>query len=126
MSCAIGLEVLNVIRDEKLQQNALEVGNYLKSELFDLQNRVPIIGDVRGQGLFLGFELADADKNPLTDKAVYLANRMKDLGILMSTDGRDNNVLKIKPPMVFSKQNADELLNRLTIVFKEDFMRLLL
>jgi 4-aminobutyrate aminotransferase-like enzyme len=124
VSCAIGLEVLRVIKDEKLQENALEVGNYLKGSLKELQEKVNIIGDVRGQGLFLGIELADENKNPLTDKAAYLANRMRELGILMSTDGKDENVLKIKPPIVFSKEHADELLDRLETVFSEDFMKL--
>jgi 4-aminobutyrate aminotransferase-like enzyme/Ser/Thr protein kinase RdoA (MazF antagonist) len=123
VSCAIGSSVLQVIKDEKLQENALEVGEYLKSGLQELQNDFPIIGDVRGQGFFLGFELADKQKTPLTGKATYLANRMRQLGILMSTDGRDNNVLKIKPPMVFSKQNSDELLERLRTVFNEDYMK---
>jgi 4-aminobutyrate aminotransferase-like enzyme/Ser/Thr protein kinase RdoA (MazF antagonist) len=124
VSCAIGHTVLKLIKEEKLQENALKVGNYLKSGLHELQMDFPIIGDVRGQGLFLGFELADENKNPLTNKASYLINRMKELGILMSTDGKDNNVLKIKPPLVFSKENADELLFRLRTVFSEDFMRL--
>ncbi len=124
VSCAIGKEVLSVIKDEKLQEHALVVGKYLKDELFKLQVTHPIIGDVRGQGLFLGFELTDSEKHPLGDKADYLANRMKDLGILMSTDGPDHNVLKIKPPMVFSKENADELIMRLKQVLKEDFMQL--
>ncbi|WP_323370027.1 aminotransferase class III-fold pyridoxal phosphate-dependent enzyme [Xanthomarina sp. F2636L] len=123
VSCAIGKEVLKVIKDEKLQENALNVGSYLKQELIKLQNPFPIIGDVRGQGLFLGFELVDKNKNPLAEKASYLANRMKDFGILMSTDGKDNNVLKIKPPMVFSVEHADELLMRLKQIFQEDFMR---
>ena len=123
VSCAIGREVLRVIKDEKLQQNAKEVGKYLKTELRSLQREFPVIGDVRGQGLFLGIELADSCKNPLTDKATYLANRMKELGILMSTDGKDHNVFKIKPPMVFSKTNADELIFRLKAVFAENFMR---
>lgn len=122
VSCAIGLEVLKVIKDENLQGHALEVGSYLKSGLTRLQVDFPIIGDVRGQGLFIGFELVNEDKKPLAEKATYLANRMKEFGILMSTDGRDNNVLKIKPPMVFSRENADELLFRLAAVFKEDFM----
>ena len=122
VSCAIGLEVLRVIKDEKLQENALVVGEYLKHELGILQNKFPIIGDVRGQGLFLGFELVDQNKNPLTEKTAYLANRMKDKGILMSVDGRDNNVIKIKPPIVFSMDNAIELISRLTSVFTEDFM----
>src|SRR5690606_13886811 len=59
VSCAIGNEVLRVIKDEKLQENALKVGTYLKDELLKLQKSFPIIGDVRGQGLFLGFELTD-------------------------------------------------------------------
>ncbi|MBI9071806.1 MAG: aminotransferase class III-fold pyridoxal phosphate-dependent enzyme [Melioribacteraceae bacterium] len=123
VSCAIGLEVLKVIKDKNLQQNALTVGNYLKDGLRTLQKTYPIIGDVRGQGLFLGFELVDENKNPLTGQAAYLANRMKDLKILMSTDGKDNNVLKIKPPIIFSKENADELLTKLNTILSENFMR---
>ncbi|MGB0523619.1 MAG: aminotransferase class III-fold pyridoxal phosphate-dependent enzyme [Flammeovirgaceae bacterium] len=123
VSCAIGMEVLNVIKREDLQANALKVGNYLKKELKRLQRKFPIIGEVRGQGLFLGVELVDQAKAPLADHAAYLANRMKELGVLMSTDGRDHNVLKIKPPMVFSKANAKEFISKLKTVFKEDFMK---
>lgn len=123
VSCAIGREVLRVVKDEKLQENALLVGEHLKSELNQLQKTYSIIGDVRGQGLFLGFELVDENKNPLPKKASYLANRMKELGVLMSTDGKDNNVLKIKPPIVFSKDNADELILKLKLIFAEDFMK---
>ncbi len=122
VSCAIGRMVLEVIEEENLQQNALEVGGFLIAELKTLQKQFPIIGDVRGEGLFLGFELNDSNKNPLPEHASYLANRMKQLGILMSIDGPDHNVLKIKPPMVFSKENAEELLYRLHTVFGEDFM----
>jgi len=122
VSCAIGLEVLQVIEEEHLMENALHTGSYLKKGLQQLQQRFPIIGDVRGQGLFLGFELVDENKHPLGDKADYLANRMQELGILMSTDGRDHNVLKIKPPAVFSMENADELLFRLETVLAEDAM----
>ncbi|MCA1793338.1 MAG: aminotransferase class III-fold pyridoxal phosphate-dependent enzyme [Desulfobacteraceae bacterium] len=122
VSCAIGLEVLQVIEEEHLMENARETGEYLKNGLRDLQKQFPIIGDVRGQGLFLGFELVDENKQPLGDKADYLANRMQELGILMSTDGRDHNVLKIKPPAVFSMENANELLFRLETVLAEDAM----
>ncbi|MCK4855429.1 MAG: aminotransferase class III-fold pyridoxal phosphate-dependent enzyme, partial [Bacteroidales bacterium] len=94
VSCAIGREVLSVIKDENLQENALRIGNYLKSELEKLQKDFPLIGDIRGQGLFLGVEICDQHKNPLTEMSAYLVNRMKDLGILMSTDGKDNNALK--------------------------------
>jgi 4-aminobutyrate aminotransferase-like enzyme len=124
VSCAIGTEVLRVVREEKLQENALAIGNYLKSELRNMQKDFPVIGDVRGQGLFLGIELTDSDLNPQTDKAAYLANRMKELGILMSTDGKDVNVMKIKPPLVFSLEHADQLLHTLQRVFREDFMQL--
>ena len=120
----IGREVLRVIREENLQENAEIIGQYLKDELRELQQQFPIIGDVRGQGLFLGFELVDEDKSPLADQASYLANRMKDFGILMSTDGPQHNVLKIKPPIVFSKENADELILRLSTIFNEDFMNI--
>ncbi|WP_410006939.1 aminotransferase class III-fold pyridoxal phosphate-dependent enzyme [Aequorivita nionensis] len=122
VSCAIGRTVLEVVEEEGLQENALRVGGFLMAELKALQKQFPIIGDVRGEGLFLGFELNDSEKNPLPEHASYLANRMKQLGILMSIDGPDHNVLKIKPPMVFSKENAEELIFRLKTVFAEDFM----
>lgn len=124
VSSVIGKTVLEVVKREKLQQNAHKTGNYLKAALTDLQLRFPVIGDVRGQGLFLGFELCNSEKEPLPEKAGYLTNRMKELGVLMSIDGPDHNVLKIKPPMVFSKANADELISNLEKVFAEDFMHL--
>ncbi len=124
VSCAIGAEVLRTVKREKLQENAFVVGSFLKEELQRLCKDFPIIGEVRGQGLFLGFELVDIHMNPLGAKADYLANRMKDHGILMSTDGPDNNVLKIKPPLVFSIENAKELIFYLQKVLAEDFMRL--
>lgn len=122
VSCAIGRAVLKVVEKENLQQNAVEVGGFLMAELRSLQKQFAIIGDVRGEGLFLGFELNDSNKNPLPEHALYLTNRMKQLGILMSIDGPDHNVLKIKPPIVFSKENAEELIFRLKTVFGEDFM----
>ena len=106
VSCAIGTAVLQTVKRDKLQENALKVGEFLKTELKQLANEYAIIGDVRGQGLFLGIELVDSNMNPLAAQTDYLANRMKDHGILMSTDGPDHNVLKIKPPIVFTKENA--------------------
>ncbi|MGB3343277.1 MAG: aminotransferase class III-fold pyridoxal phosphate-dependent enzyme [Aequorivita sp.] len=122
VSCAIGRAVLEVIEEENLQQNALEIGGFLIESLNDLQRKFPIIGNVRGEGLFLGFEINALDKNPLPAQTAYLANRMKELGILMSIDGPDHNVLKIKPPLVFSKENAEELIIRLKRVLSEDYM----
>ena len=127
MSCAIGREVLNVIKDEDLQKHALSTGNYLLKGLRELKSRYPVIGDVRGHGLFLGFELVEdlTTLEPATDKAGYLANRMRERGILMSIDGPFNNVLKIKPPMCFNTADADFLLENLELVFNEDFMRIM-
>ena len=122
VSCAIATEVLRVVKREKLQENALVVGEFLKSELKSLSKEFPIIGAVRGQGFFLGIELVDANLNSLAAQTDYLANRMKDHGILMSTDGPDHNVLKIKPPLVFTKENAEELMYYLRKIFAEDFM----
>lgn len=124
VSCAIGAEVIRIVKREKLQENALKVGTFLKNELIELAQEFPIIGDVRGQGLFLGIELVDADLNPLAPQTEYLTNRMKDHGILMSTDGPDHNVLKIKPPIVFTKENAEELLFYLRKIFAENFVQL--
>jgi 4-aminobutyrate aminotransferase-like enzyme len=122
VSCAIGRQVLQVIKEDKLQENALEVGEYLKKQLKSLQKTYPIIADVRGEGLFLGIELVDENKKPLPDQTNYLANRMKDFKILMSVDGPQHNVLKIKPPMCFSKTNADYMLEVLIQVLNESFM----
>lgn len=124
VSCAIATEVLREVKRGELQENALEVGTFLKSELNHLSKEFPIIGDVRGQGLFLGIELVDSELNPLAIHTDYLANRMKDHSILMSTDGPDHNILKIKPPIMFTKENAEELLFYLRKILKEDFMQL--
>ena len=126
VSCAIGREVLKIIKEEGLQQRALEVGDHLTKGLKELQTRHPIIGDVRGSGLFLGFELVKngAALLPATEAAAYLANRMRERGILMSTDGPFNNVLKLKPPMCFDESNADFLLANLERVLGEDFVRI--
>lgn len=126
VSCAIGREVLRVIKDEGLQQNALETGAYLSAALREMASRYPVIGDVRGPGLFLGFELVDDPVTlaPSERKATYLSNRMRELGVLMSTDGPFHNVLKIKPPIVFDKRDADFLLGTLERVMREDSMKI--
>ena len=122
VSCAIGTAVLQTVKNENLQQNAHKVGKFLKDKLKKLAKEFPIIGDVRGQGLFLGIELVDSNMNPLAEQTDYLANRMKDHGILMSTDGTDHNVLKFKPPIVFKKEHAKELIFYLQKILAEDYM----
>ncbi|MFH6604453.1 aminotransferase class III-fold pyridoxal phosphate-dependent enzyme [Maribacter algicola] len=123
VSCAIGSAVLQTVKNEGLRKNAQLVGEFLKVELKALAEEFPIIGDVRGQGLFLGIELVDSKKNPLPDQTDYLVDRMKDHHVLMSIDGPDHNVLKIKPPLVFTQENARELLCYLKKILAEDFMK---
>ncbi|NHJ12931.1 MAG: aminotransferase class III-fold pyridoxal phosphate-dependent enzyme [Candidatus Thorarchaeota archaeon] len=125
VSCAAGLAVLEVIEKHQLQKHALEVGNHLLARLKELSQKHAIIGDVRGLGLFIGVELIldRATLEPATDQAAYVANRMKELGVLLSTDGPFDNVLKIKPPLVFSKENAESLIRVLERVLHEDFVR---
>jgi 4-aminobutyrate aminotransferase-like enzyme/Ser/Thr protein kinase RdoA (MazF antagonist) len=123
VSCAIGMAVLDVIKQEDLQANALQVGSHLLQELCSLMGKHPLIGDVRGLGLFVGIELV-RDRETLTpapEQAAYIANRMRDHGILLSTDGPFHNVLKIKPPLVFTRRNADELVSTLDKILDEDF-----
>jgi 4-aminobutyrate aminotransferase-like enzyme/Ser/Thr protein kinase RdoA (MazF antagonist) len=125
VSCAIGLAVLNVIEQEKLQENARMVGEYLKAELTKLQTKHRLIGDVRGLGLFLGIELVRHHETlePAADEASYVVNRMKECGILISTDGPLENVLKIKPPLVFSKANADFFVATLDRILSESVLQ---
>jgi 4-aminobutyrate aminotransferase-like enzyme/Ser/Thr protein kinase RdoA (MazF antagonist) len=125
VSCAIGHQVLKTIKEEKLQEHALVMGEYLKESLRNLQSKYPIIGDVRGEGLFLGMELLTSleDKVPAPQEAKYLINRMRSLGVLMSTDGPYHNVIKIKPPLSITKQQASFLIQTLDRVFKEDGMQ---
>ena len=126
VSCAIGLAVLNVIEEEGLQANARDVGNHLLDGLRALAPDHPIIGDVRGMGLYVGVELVlDRDSlEPGGHQASYVANRMRDHGVLISTDGPLHNVLKIKPPLVFNRENADYLLHCLGKVLEEDYLQI--
>jgi len=123
VSCAIATEVLREVKRENLQENALKVGEYLKLKLQKLSKKFPIIGDVRGQGLFIGIELVDEHLHPLAEKTDYVINRMKYFGILMSSDGPQHNVIKIKPPITFTIENAKEVIFYLQVIFKEDFMK---
>jgi ethanolamine-phosphate phospho-lyase len=110
VSCEIGLAVLEVLEEEQLQANANRVGDYLLKELRRASGS-GLIKDVRGAGLFIGIELADPlTGEPATEAAVNLVNLLRDKGILLSTDGPYNNVIKFKPPMCFSMNNAEELL----------------
>ncbi len=115
VSCAIGIAVLDVIEEQQLQDNARLAGDHLKGELERLATRCATIGDVRGMGLFIGVELVrdKETRQPAADFATEVVERMKSAGILLSTDGPLHNVLKIKPPLVFTRENADYLVENL-------------
>ncbi|XP_022888551.1 alanine--glyoxylate aminotransferase 2 homolog 2, mitochondrial-like [Olea europaea var. sylvestris] len=108
---AAGLAVLRVIEKEKLQENAHVVGSYLKQRLNALKAKHEIIGDVRGRGLMLGVELVTdrRRKTPAKVETLHLMEQMKDMGLLIGKGGYYENVLRITPPLCFSKEDADFL-----------------
>jgi len=122
VSCAAGLAVLDVLADEKLQENARRVGSSLARGLRELQGRHALIGDVRGAGLFLGVELVRdrASLEPATEEAGYVVNRLRERGVLTGTDGPFENVLKLRPPLVFAEEDAALFLAILDEVLQED------
>ena len=94
--------------------------DYVLQKLQSLQNNHDIIGDVRGRGLFIGIELVrDYELTPAANEAHTIVNSMKEKGVLLSTDGPDHNVIKIKPPMIFSKDNAHELVSKIDETISE-------
>ena len=109
-----------MIAEENLQDNALDVGTYLLDQLKVLKSKHEIIGNVRGRDLFIGVELM-RDLESLTPAAAAntVVNQMKDSGILISSDGPDHNVLKIKPPIIFTRENADTLVVNLAAIINE-------
>jgi 4-aminobutyrate aminotransferase-like enzyme len=108
VACAAGLAVLDVLEADHLQQNALNVGANWLEDLRALQLKYPLIGDVRGMGLFLGIDLVTdrAARTPATAQSHYVVNRLRDLGILAGTDGPHHNVIKLRPPLIFSAADA--------------------
>lgn len=110
VSCAIALAVINVIERENLMQNACVVGDYLLKLCHQLQLKHSIIGDIRGKGLFIGLELVKdrGSREPATEEAQTIIDRLKnEFYIIITTDGPHENILKLKPPMVFTKDNAE-------------------
>jgi 4-aminobutyrate aminotransferase-like enzyme len=122
VACAAGHAVLDVLEEEHLQANALEVGRRLVDALRGLMKRHPLVGDVRGSGLFLGIELVRdrGTLEPASDEAAYVTNRLRELGVLTGTDGPYHNVLKIRPPLMFTAADADLLVATLDEVLAED------
>lgn len=122
VACAAGLAVLDVVEEERLQENALRVGQYFLERLRKLGERHALIGDVRGSGLFVGVDLVrDREtRAPATEQAGYVVNRLRERGILAGTDGPHHNVLKLRPPLVFTAADADLFVTTLDEILGED------
>lgn len=115
VSAAVGLAVLDVVEHEQILQNVNDVGAHLLAGLNALADKHPLIGDVRGKGLFYGVELV-RDRTTLEpggSEARQVQETLRDNGILLSSTGPLGNVLKIRPPLVFSRSNANSLLDQL-------------
>ena len=120
VSCAIGLAVLEVMEEEGLQENAKIVGNYYKSLFHELQSKYACIGDVRGTGLFLGVDLVQPgtkEEDPLLAKIIK--NKFRENHILISTDGPKDSVLKTKPPLLFTRENALQVAEEMDRILKD-------
>jgi 4-aminobutyrate aminotransferase-like enzyme len=107
VSSVVGLTVLDVIQFEGLQQNAAEVGGYLKERLQELGSRHPLLATVHGFGFYLGPEFVREDGTPATEETAAICDRMRRLGVIIQPTGDFQNVLKVKPPMVFTRESAD-------------------
>jgi 4-aminobutyrate aminotransferase-like enzyme len=114
------MAVLDVIEQEGLRERALHSGTYLLARFRDMQARHDLIGDVRGRGLYLGIELVrDRETlDPATAEANEVINILRDRGVLVSTDGPFDNVLKLKPPIVFGREEADILCDELELALR--------
>ncbi|WP_339524618.1 aminotransferase [Pseudomonas sp. EL_65y_Pfl2_R96] len=121
VSCRIGMAVLDVMEEEKLWENAQVVGGYFKERLEALIDRHPLVGAVHGSGFYLGVELIRNRETlePATEETTALCDRLRELGIFMQPTGDYLNILKIKPPMVTSRQSVDFFVDMLSKVLEE-------
>ena len=119
VSAAVGLAVLDVVEQEHILQNVHEVGAYLGAGLRRLASRFPLIGDVRGKGFFVGLDLVKdrSTLEPAREEAAQLRDALRDQGVLVATSGPQDCLIKIRPPLVFSRENADLLLENLELAF---------
>jgi len=126
VACAVGLAVLDVLEEENLQTNARDVGGYLIKKLRALMEHHPLVGDVRGLGLFIGVELVRdrVTLEPATEEASYVVNRLRETGFLTGTDGPYKNILKIRPPLCFTKSDADLFSSALDEILSENPVRI--
>jgi 4-aminobutyrate aminotransferase-like enzyme/Ser/Thr protein kinase RdoA (MazF antagonist) len=121
LSCAIGMTVLDVLRDEGLQNNAARVGAHLKARLQALQDKHAIIGTVHGIGLYLGVEMIRDQETlePAPEETSAICDRMLELGVIIQPTGDHQNILKTKPPLCIDIEGADFYVDTLDRVLTE-------
>ncbi|MBL9164493.1 MAG: aspartate aminotransferase family protein [Planctomycetaceae bacterium] len=121
ISMTQGLATLEVIDNENIQENAKTIGGHLKHRLLELQERHPLIGDVRGMGLMIGVELVRdrKSKEPANTEAADVMEKAKERGLIIGKGGLFGNTLRIKPPMCLNKDDADFLVDTLDEVLLE-------
>jgi 4-aminobutyrate aminotransferase-like enzyme/Ser/Thr protein kinase RdoA (MazF antagonist) len=121
VACKVGLAVLDVLQQEGLQERAAKVGRMLRSHIEKLAQQHSLIGDVRGAGLFIGVEFVRdrSTLEPATKETAMIVNRMRELGVLVGIDGPYTNVMKIRPPLVFDKNHALQLIDALDQALRE-------
>jgi 4-aminobutyrate aminotransferase-like enzyme/Ser/Thr protein kinase RdoA (MazF antagonist) len=121
VSCRIGMAVLDVMEEEKLWENAQQVGGHFKERLLALIDKHPLVGAAHGSGFYLGLELVRNRQTlePATEETTYLCDRLRELGIFMQPTGDYLNILKIKPPMVTTRRSVDFFVDNVSKVLSE-------
>jgi alanine-glyoxylate transaminase/(R)-3-amino-2-methylpropionate-pyruvate transaminase len=121
ISMTQGLATLEVIDRDNIQQNAKDVGEHLKGRLLELQERQPLIGEVRGMGLMLGIELVKdrKTKEPASAECSEVLEKSKNRGLLIGKGGLFGNTIRLKPPMCITKDDADFIVDCLDEVMSE-------
>jgi 4-aminobutyrate aminotransferase-like enzyme/Ser/Thr protein kinase RdoA (MazF antagonist) len=121
VSCVAGMTVLDVMAEERLQDNARDVGDHLKARLAVLIDSYPLVGAVHGMGLYLGLEFVRdrTTLQPATEETAAICDRLLELGVIMQPTGDHLNVLKIKPPLCLTEQSADFFVDMLEKVLRE-------
>lgn len=123
VACAAGLAVLDVIERESLAAHAAQTGNHLRRGLESLAQQYPLLADVRGLGLFLGVAVTDTQRQPLPQQASYIVQRLREQRVLIGIDGPHHNVLKIRPPLSFTTDDANHLLDTLAVILGESALQ---
>ncbi len=115
VSCATGLAVLDVLEQEQLLANTRVISRDLTERLLVLQSKHPIIGDVRGQGLYIGVELVSdsGTREPATEQTASVVALAKEAGLLLNANGYDNNIIKIKPPLIIDEKDIEQIIDTL-------------